>query len=59
MSAAAALGYVPAGTYAETVAAEIDWLTTTGGPADTEYFAPFFDYAAEDAYLAAQAAAER
>lgn len=46
------LGYVPAGTYAETVTAEIDWLTTTGGPTATEYFAPLFDYAAEDAYLA-------
>jgi nucleoside-diphosphate-sugar epimerase len=55
LRAATALGYVPAGTYAETVAAEIDWLTTAGGPADTEYFAPLFDYAAEDAYLAAHA----
>lgn len=52
LTAATELGYVPAGTYAETVAAEIDWLTATGGPADTEYFAPLFDYAAEDAYLA-------
>jgi nucleoside-diphosphate-sugar epimerase len=50
------LGYTPAGTYAETVPAEIDWLLQEfrGGPAapiDSAFFAPFLDYAAEDAYL--------
>ncbi|HEX5118598.1 MAG TPA: NAD-dependent epimerase/dehydratase family protein [Pseudonocardiaceae bacterium] len=53
MTAATELGYVPAGTYARTVAAELDWLATGGPPQDTEYFAGLFDYAAEDAYLAA------
>jgi nucleoside-diphosphate-sugar epimerase len=46
LSAAAELGYVPAGDYAATVAEEIDWLV--GSPP-----AGSFDYAAEDAYLSA------
>jgi nucleoside-diphosphate-sugar epimerase len=54
------LGYVPAGSYAETVPAEIDWLVDqaragrtpwTGDP----FFAPLLDYAAEDRYLARSA----
>ncbi|HEX5403332.1 MAG TPA: NAD-dependent epimerase/dehydratase family protein [Pseudonocardiaceae bacterium] len=49
MSAAIALGYRPAGDFATTVADEIDWLVSTGQvPGMDEYF----DYAAEDAYLA-------
>jgi len=55
------LGYKPVGDYAATVAEEIDWLFDAyraGDPdhvlpaADDQYFAKFFDYAAEDAYLA-------
>lgn len=58
MSAADALGYRPAGDYAQTVAAEIDWLTgavaASGRIAgmDAAFFGEFFDYAAEDRYLA-------
>ncbi|MFC4035730.1 NAD-dependent epimerase/dehydratase family protein [Streptomyces polygonati] len=60
-SAAEDLGYRPAGDYAATVAAEIDWLADaarTGDPAgilpkaDDPYFTRFFDYAAEDKFLA-------
>jgi nucleoside-diphosphate-sugar epimerase len=59
-SAAERLGFVPAGSYAETVKAEIDWLVKavrSGDPAgalpppDDPYFQPFFDYAREDAWL--------
>ena len=55
------LGYKPAGDYAATVADEVDWLFDlyrAGDPdgllpaADDPYFAGYFDYAAEDAYLA-------
>jgi nucleoside-diphosphate-sugar epimerase len=59
---AAGLGYTPAGDYAATVAAEMDWLVTTArggedaafipGPGDG-YFAPLLDYPAEDRWLAA------
>ena len=54
-SAARQLGYEPAGDYAATVAAELDWLaSTTELPPDFEhdYFAPMLDYAAEDDFLA-------
>ena len=51
MSAAAELGYVPAGDYATTVAEEIDWLVESGRPTDEEFFESSFDYAAEDCYL--------
>lgn len=65
MSAAAALGYVPAGDYASTVTQELDGLVAAahGGagaeswavPADGDpFFAPFRDYAAEDRFLAAR-----
>jgi len=63
VSAALALGYRPAGTYAETVTEEIDWLVSAqaGGvdawmvPApDDEFFASLLDYTAEDAYLEAR-----
>jgi nucleoside-diphosphate-sugar epimerase len=56
------LGYKPVGDYAATVAEQVDWLFDmyrAGDPdgtlpaADDPYFAPFFDYPAEDAYLAA------
>lgn len=63
-SAATRLGYEPAGDYAATVVAELDWLvsiaehdgSSAGLPPGFEhdYFAPMFDYAAEDAYLAAE-----
>jgi nucleoside-diphosphate-sugar epimerase len=52
MSAAVELGYAPAGDYAATVAGEIEWLVAN--PLGEEGLgAPYFDYAAEDAYLAA------
>jgi hypothetical protein len=58
-SAAIALGYEPVGSYAETVTTEIDWLVSAARgengfqlPADDDpFFAPYFDYAAEDAFL--------
>jgi len=61
LTAAAALGYVPAGDYATTVVDEIDWLVSaaSGGEGaatlprpDDEFFAPLLDYVAEDLYLA-------
>ncbi len=61
MTAAAELGYTPAGDYAATVTDEIDWLvrvSATGSVADlvpgfdAAYFEPMLDYAAEDRYLA-------
>jgi len=60
MSAAAELGYRPVGDFATTVAAEIDWLVAAARgendfrlPADDDpFFARYFDYAAEDAFLA-------
>jgi nucleoside-diphosphate-sugar epimerase len=54
MTAARELGYEPTGDYAATVADEIDWLVSGDEPApgpDDEYFARFFDYAAEDRRL--------
>lgn len=59
-SASLALGYTPAGRYAETVTAEIDWLVAAArGEIDVElpavddpFFGQYFDYAAEDAFLA-------
>ncbi len=60
-SAAERLGYAPAGDYASTVAAEVEWLVAAAQgragsdapPADDDpFFAPLFDYAAEDAYIA-------
>src|SRR5207237_9777840 len=52
MTAAAELGYEPAGDYATTVAEEVEWLVENRQP-DDEFFAPYFDYAAEDRYLEA------
>ena len=61
MTAAEKLGYVPAGNYAQTVAAEVDWLVSAAGAAEDRaalpwlgngYFDAMFDYAAEDRYLA-------
>jgi nucleoside-diphosphate-sugar epimerase len=49
-SAAERLGFVPVGTYAETVTAEIDWLVAGSEP-DDSYFQPFFDYVREDTWL--------
>ena len=60
-SAAERLGYAPVGSYATTVADEVDWLVglaRTGVPAwplprpDDPFFARLLDYAAEDRYLA-------
>jgi nucleoside-diphosphate-sugar epimerase len=65
MTAATGLGYTPAGDYAATVAAEVDWLMAAargGGdagliPAPGDgYFAPLLDYQAEDRWLAARTA---
>lgn len=67
-AAATELGYRPAGTYATTVAAEIDWLVGVTRdraaawllPADDDpYFGALLDYAAEDRYLATRAAERR
>jgi nucleoside-diphosphate-sugar epimerase len=64
MSAAISLGYTPAGDYAGTVGAAIDWLVSADrgdqGPEAADwlansYFEPFLDYAAEDRYLAGRA----
>jgi nucleoside-diphosphate-sugar epimerase len=52
LSAALALGYEPAGTYAETVVHELDWLVRDHGSLDLSEFDDAFDYAAEDAWLA-------
>ncbi|WP_426997892.1 NAD-dependent epimerase/dehydratase family protein [Pseudarthrobacter sp. N5] len=57
-TAAAALGYVPVGSYAQTVTDEVDWLVAqsrTGAHAnrDDPYFAEFFNYQAEDELLSA------
>jgi nucleoside-diphosphate-sugar epimerase len=60
-SAAAALGYTPAGNYAATVVDEVDWLVSAarGGEGaetlpglDHPLLGPMLDYAAEDRYLA-------
>jgi nucleoside-diphosphate-sugar epimerase len=65
MTAAARLGYIPAGDYAATVTAAVDWLVAAAqggedaglvpGPGD-EYFAPLLDYRGEDNWLAAHRA---
>jgi len=64
MSAAVDIGYRPAGNYAETVEEEVEWLVTSALKGrdgselpprlDAEFFVPFFDYPAEDRYLAAR-----
>ncbi|MFI6778986.1 hypothetical protein [Nocardia sp. NPDC050412] len=60
-SAAIALGYQPVGDYATTVAAQLDWLTSAARSGDISrilptdddpYFRQFFDYPAEDEFLA-------
>ena len=68
MTAAAELGYTPAGDYAATVAEAVDWLVSAArggegaarlpGP-DDPFFAPLLDYAAEDRYLATSASGGR
>jgi nucleoside-diphosphate-sugar epimerase len=50
------LGYVPVGSYAQTVPAAIDWLVESARAGHTPwnedpFFAPLLDYAAEDRYL--------
>lgn len=59
-SAARRLGFVPVGSYAETVKTEVDWLVRAARSADSAgvlpsaddpYFRSFFDYAREDAWL--------
>lgn len=53
------LGYVPVGTFAETIPGEINWLLFLDrvgfapGVGDA-FFGPLLDYAAEDRYLAAR-----
>ncbi len=55
-AAALQLGYSPAGDYATTVAAEVDWLVEAAAtgldPADDPFFAGLLDYAAEDTFVA-------
>jgi len=60
MSAADDLGYRPAGTYEETVTAELDWLVESAqrrgvdgviGADETSFFSHFFDYELEDQHL--------
>jgi len=60
LTAAADLGYTPAGDYATTVAAEVEWLVgaAAGGDGaswlpgpDDAFFGPLLDTAAEDRYL--------
>lgn len=54
-SAAEALGYRPVGGYATTVGETVDWLVRTAGEQralNHPFFAGYFDYAAENAYLA-------
>jgi nucleoside-diphosphate-sugar epimerase len=60
-TAARALGYRPVGDFAATVAETVDWLYDAYRAGDPRqelpapqdpYFAEYFDYAAEDAYLA-------
>lgn len=67
-SAAERLGFVPAGSYAETVRAEVDWLVQaarSGDPAgalpspEGLHFRSFFDYAREDAWLDRRSATTR
>ncbi len=58
-TAALRLGFVPVGGYADTVAAEVDWLVEaaqSGEPGilpspNDPYFEPYFNYAREDAWL--------
>lgn len=59
-SAAKWLGFVPVGTYADTVGPEVEWLATAqrrGDPTgilpapDDSFFAHYFDYDREDAWL--------
>jgi len=60
MTAATELGYVPAGDYATTVAAQADWLVSAAGRdaglvrgwMSDGFFDSLLDYAAEDRYLA-------
>ena len=56
MTAAAELAYTPAGDYGTTVAEAVDWLVAAKPPLDDEFFAPYFDYEAEDRYLVSRAA---
>ena len=59
-SAAEQLGFVPVGSYAETVGAELDWLIAAASSGDPvgvlpapqdPVFLPYFDYVREDAWL--------
>src|ERR1017187_139040 len=63
-TAAASLGYEPAGDYATTVTGEVDWLVRAAagaegprviGDLDGDFFWPMLDYAAEDRYAAGSA----
>jgi nucleoside-diphosphate-sugar epimerase len=68
MAAALDLGYEPAGDYAATVAAEVNWLTSAAAGREGDralawlsdhYFDQFLDYAREDRYLAERARLSR
>lgn len=56
-SAARKLGYRPVAGCASTLPGDIDWMVARASAAgtaaafDADYFRPYFDYAAEDAYL--------
>ncbi|MGL6279512.1 MAG: NAD-dependent epimerase/dehydratase family protein [Gaiella sp.] len=63
-TAAAALGYAPAGDFAATVREEVDWLVAAARGSDDAaalpddddpFFAGYFDYAAEDRFLRGRA----
>lgn len=67
-SAAGRLGFVPVGSYADTVRAEIDWLVSAAQRGDPDgvlpkpgdaYFQGLFDYAREDAWLSDRAVRSR
>jgi nucleoside-diphosphate-sugar epimerase len=67
-SAAQRLGFVPVGSYAETVKAEVDPLVQAARSGDPDgvlpspadpYFQPFFDYARENTWLDGRSAATR
>jgi nucleoside-diphosphate-sugar epimerase len=67
MTAAAELGYAPAGGYAITVAAQVDWLVSAAGQEpdlvrrwmSDGFFDSLLDYAAENRYLSERGDAAR
>jgi nucleoside-diphosphate-sugar epimerase len=64
MTAALDLGYIPAGNYASTVGAAVEWLVSAAAGREgaealawlsDDYFDSYLDYASEDRYLAERA----